>query len=161
VASGSLSGIELRYHSKNAEQPVSVDDFTAPYQHWQVLLKDKGIDVYKTDSSETRLRARADLEADYNQYLISVNREKPIEAIQHDMTVLETVRSLRTNARNTLDAGCHLFERQRKVRCAFSVFGDSVAHKRGSVSCRIQQRLQLIYSVAELVVRISVSCRVE
>ena len=116
VASGSLSGVEMRYHSKNAEQPISVDDFVAPYRHWQILLKDKGIDVYHVDSSESRMRARADLEADYVKYLTSVNREKPIDAVQHDMTVLETVRSLRTNAKNTLDAGSIL------VTCDYHLF---------------------------------------
>src|SRR5437588_746295 len=75
VASDSLSGIELRYHSKNADQPVAVDDFLAPYQHWQILLKDKGIDVYNTNVSEEQLRARADLESDYKDYLQSVQRE--------------------------------------------------------------------------------------
>jgi hypothetical protein len=116
VTSGALSGIELRYHSKNAEQPVSVEDFLAPLQHWQILLKDKGIDVYKIDSSQARLLARANLEAEYTDYLTSSNREKPIEAVQHDMTVLETVRSLRTNAKTTLDAGSLL------VTCDYQLF---------------------------------------
>lgn len=132
VTSGALSGIELRYHLKNAEQSVSVEDFLAPYVHWQILLKKKGIDIYNSDSSEAHLIARADLEADYKDYLASVCREKPIEAVQHDMTVLETVRSLRTKARSTLDAGhllvtCdyHLFrfdhEQCKKTNAEFSI----------------------------------------
>lgn len=124
VTSGALSGVELRYHSKNAEQPVSVDDFLAPLQHWQILLKDKGIDVYNTDSSQARLLARANLEAEYNDYLMSVNREKPPEAVQHDMTVLETVQSLRTNAKTTLDAGSLL------VTCDYQLFRFDLEHSR-------------------------------
>jgi len=124
VASGALSGVELRYHSKNAEQPVSVDDFLTPLQHWQILLKDKGIDVYKTDASQARLLARANLEAEYNQYLASVHREKPIDAIQHDMTVLESVQSLRTNAKTTLDAGSLL------VTCDYHLFRFDFEHSR-------------------------------
>jgi hypothetical protein len=116
VASGALAGIEFRYHYKNSQVPVSVDDFLAPYQHWQVLLKDKGIDVYNTDSSDARLRVRADLEADYKDYLANVNREKPIDSVQHDMAVLETVRSLRTTARSTLEAGALL------VTCDYQLF---------------------------------------
>jgi hypothetical protein len=116
VSSGALSGVELRYHSKNSEQPLSVDDFLAPLQHWQILLKDKGIDIYNTDSSETRLLARANLEADYKDYLKKAHREKPPEAIQHDMAVLETVHSLRTNAKTTLDAGALL------VTCDYHLF---------------------------------------
>jgi uncharacterized membrane protein YvlD (DUF360 family) len=124
VTSGALSGVELRYHAKNAEQPVSVDDFLAPLQHWQILLKDKGIDVYNTDSSQARLLARANLEAEYNDYLKSVHREKPPEAVQHDMTVLETVQSLRTNAKTTLDAGSLL------VTCDYQLFRFDFEHSR-------------------------------
>jgi len=115
-ASGHLSGIELRYHAKNAEQPVAVEDFLSPYEHWQVLLKDKGIDVFNAEASQDRLRSRADLEADYKDYLKAVHREKPVDAIQHDMTVLEAVQSLRTGARSTLEAG-HLL-----VTCDYHLF---------------------------------------
>src|ERR1019366_1146752 len=122
VTSGALSGIELRYHSKNAERPVSVDDFLASLQHWQILPKDKGIDIYNTASSQARLKARANLEAEYKDYLASAHREKPIEAVQHDMTVLETVQSLRTNAKTTLDAGSLL------VTCDYHLFRFDYEH---------------------------------
>jgi len=108
VKSGALSGIEFRYHQKNAEQSIEVDDFFSPYTHWEILLKDRGIDVYRVESTDQRLRSRADLEADYKSFLESVRRQKPYEAVQHDMAVLETVRSLRSNARSTLDAGAIL-----------------------------------------------------
>lgn len=124
VASGALSGVEFRYHSKNATQPVSVEDFLAPLQHWQVLLKDKGIDIYKPGDSQDRLMARADLEVEYKEHLARFNREKPIDAIQHDMTVLDAVQSLRTNARTTLDAGSLL------VTCDFQLFRFDVEHSR-------------------------------
>ncbi len=122
ATSGALSGIELRYHSKNAERPVSVEDFFAPLQHWQILLKDKGIDVYNTDSSQARLLARANLEAEYSDYLRNINREKPVDAIQHDMTVLDTVQCLRTNAKTTLDAGSLL------VTCDYQLFRFDFEH---------------------------------
>lgn len=104
VESDALSGIEMRYHQRNAEQQVDVEDFLAPYNHWDILLKDHGINVYRVDSSEYRLKARADLEADYKDFLLKHDKEKPYEAIQHDMAVLETVRSLRSNAKSTLEA---------------------------------------------------------
>jgi hypothetical protein len=106
--SGRMAGIELRYHQKNAEHRIEVEDFLAPYQHWAVLLKDQGIDVYKVVSSGERLRARADLEADYRAFLLKARKEKPAEAVQHDIAVLETVKSLRSTARSTLDAGALL-----------------------------------------------------
>ena len=108
VRSDTLSGIELRYHQKNSEQRVDVDDFLSPYKHWDILLKDKDIDIYRVDSSQQRLQARADLEVDYKEFLTKVRREKPYEAIQHDMAVLETARSLQSNARSTLDSGAIL-----------------------------------------------------
>lgn len=108
VQSGALSGIELRYHQKHSERSIEVDDFLSPYDHWDILLKDRGIDIYRVESSDQRLRARADLEAAYKAFLGRLRREKPYDAIQHDMSVLETVRSLRSNAKSTLDAGAIL-----------------------------------------------------
>lgn len=124
VTSGALSGVELRYHTKNAQQPVSVEDFLAPLQHWQILLKDKGIDVYNTDSSQARLMARANLEVEYSDFLAGIHREKPYDAIQHDMTVLEAVQSLRTNAKTTLNAGSLL------VTCDYQLFRFDFEHSR-------------------------------
>ena len=109
IESVDMSGIEVRYHQVNAENPVDVGDFLAPYLHWEILLKDKGIDIYNVDSSERRLRARADLEAEYKDFLLKRNRtDKTVDVIQHDMAVLETVRSLRSNGKNTLQAGAIL-----------------------------------------------------
>ncbi len=105
VKSEALSGIELRYHHKNADQHIEVEDFLSPYLHWELLLRERNIDIYRVDSSEERLLTRANLEADYKDFLAKVRRDKPLEAIQHDMAVLETVRSLRSNGKNTLDAG--------------------------------------------------------
>jgi len=105
VRSNVFSGIELRYHQKNAEQRIEVEDFMAPYLHWETFLKDQGIDIYRITSTEERLRRRANLEVDYKDFLKKTGREKPYDAIQHDMAVLETVRSLRLNIKNTLDAG--------------------------------------------------------
>jgi len=116
VATGAMSGIELRYHVKNAEGAVAVEDFFAPYEHWRILLKDTGIDVYNVTSNDQQLQNRADLEADYKVYLKGERKEKPDEAVQHDMAVLETVRSNRSKARSTLEAGSLL------VTCDYHLF---------------------------------------
>ncbi len=116
VSSGALSGVELGYHTRNANMPVTVDDFFAPFEHWRILLKDTSIDVYNVTSNSDQLVNRATLEAEYTEYLKSINKEKPIDAIQHDMAVLETVRSLRSKARSTLEAGS-LF-----VTCDYHLF---------------------------------------
>lgn len=100
-----FSSIELRYHQKNAEKAIEVEDFLSPYRHWELLLKDRGIDIYRVTSTADRLRRRADLEAEYKAFLLKIGHEKKPDAIQHDMAVLETVRSLRSNAKDTLSAG--------------------------------------------------------
>jgi hypothetical protein len=105
VASGRFSGMELRYHILNSNNPVDVEVFLSPYDHWDVILRDQGIDVFNPGKSDSQLRERADLEAEYLKYLTSHNRDKPQDAIQHDMAVLHTVQSLRTSAQSSLDGG--------------------------------------------------------
>ena len=131
VQSGMFSGAELRYHEKNADESIDVDDFLAPHRHWEILFKDKEINIHRVDSSQERLRSRATLEADYKEFLKKHNREKPYEAIQHDMAVLETVRSMRSNARSTLDAGAIL------VTCDYYLcrFDWESSREEGNASC--------------------------
>ena len=105
LSSGQLSGIELRYHELNAKSKIEPSDFFAPYDHWDVLLRERGIDVYKATSSEAALLERANLEAEYNEFLHALEIEKPVDAVQHDMAMLQTVQHLRTNAKSTLAAG--------------------------------------------------------
>ncbi|MBL7132300.1 MAG: hypothetical protein ISS45_13035 [Candidatus Omnitrophica bacterium] len=100
-----FSSVELRYHQKNAEQAIEVEDFISPYRHWEILIKEYDIAIYRAATSDGRLRRRADLEMEYKDFLSRLSHEKEHDAIQHDMAVLETVRSLRSNAKNTLDAG--------------------------------------------------------
>jgi hypothetical protein len=65
--------------------------------------------------------------------LLKVDREKPHEAIQHDMAVLETVRSLRSNTKSTLDAGA-IF-----VTCDYYLcrFDWEINHINGQQRCTI------------------------
>lgn len=126
VSSGALSGVEFGYHSRNAEANVTVDDFFAPFEHWRILLKDTSIDVYNVTSNADQLLNRATLEAEYTAYLKSLNKEKPTDAIQHDMAVLETVRSLRSKAKSTLEAGS-LF-----VTCDYHLFKFDFEQSRAS-----------------------------
>jgi len=101
-----MSGIELKYHQKNAETGVDVDAFLRPYQHVDVLLKQHKIDIYRP--SADRLTERATLEAEYQEYLKRLRKEKLYELIAHDVAVLDCVRSLRSNAATTLEVGALL-----------------------------------------------------
>ena len=128
-----FSSVYLRYHQKNAEQVIEVEDFFAPYRNWEILLKDQGISIYRVASSGDRLRRRADLEADYKDFLSRVGHEKKHDAIQHDMDVLETVRSLRSNTKNTLAAGAIL------VTCDYYLcrFDWENSYKEGKPRCAV------------------------
>lgn len=108
VNSGRLSGIELRYHISNSQQPIDVDEYLSPFRYWDAILNQRNINIYKISKLDNRLQSRADLEADYMVYLKRINRDKPQEAIQHDMAVLDTVRQLRGSARSSLEAGALL-----------------------------------------------------
>jgi hypothetical protein len=109
-----MSGIELKYHQKNAESGIDVDDFLRPYQHVDVLLKQHKIDMYKPPTE--RLTERATLEAEYNAYLQRIRKDKPYDLISHDVAVLDCVRSLRNSTDSTLEAGA-LF-----VTCDYTLY---------------------------------------
>jgi len=103
AAAMNLSGLEQKYHEKNAIQQIDVDEFLRPYQHLDVLLKEKGIDIYR--SPEDRLRERANLHHEYEDFLKKHGREdKVYETINHDVTVLDAVRQRRSNSKSTLEA---------------------------------------------------------
>ncbi len=103
TTSRSITGIEQKYHQKNSETGIDVDTFLQPYQHVDVLLKDHNIVIFRP--SNDRLIERATLEAEYGQFLARFRKEKLHELIAHDVAVLDCVRSLRDNAKSTLDAG--------------------------------------------------------
>jgi hypothetical protein len=137
VNSGAISGIELKYHQSNSEQRLDVEDFFAPYDHWEILVKDRGINVYKVTSTPRSLTARADLEAEYRTFLEAHEKDKPYEAIQHDMALLETVHSLRSSARNTLEAGALL------VTCDYYLYRFDWENSRaeGKLACTVLPNL--------------------
>lgn len=128
-----FSSVERRYHRKNAEKAIEVEDFLSPYKHWEILLKEQGMDIYHVTPSADRLLRRADLEAEYKDFLLRVGHEKKHDAIQHDMAVLETVRSLRLNVKDTLSAGAVF------ITCDFflSRFDWENSRKEGKPRCTV------------------------
>lgn len=101
-----LSGVELTYHRRNAETGIDVESFFMPYEHPDVLLKDRGIEIYR--SVGNRLAERASLLDEYREFLQHRGRDKPYSLIDHDTTVLDAVRQLRTDARSSLEASALL-----------------------------------------------------
>ncbi|MEW6070451.1 MAG: hypothetical protein AB1485_07530, partial [Candidatus Thermoplasmatota archaeon] len=102
--SGNLSGIEQKFHEKNSTQAIDAKEFLRPYQHFDELLLQKNIEVYKT--STQRQQAQIDLYHSYQEFLVNNGRgDKAYETVMHDAILLEEVKHLRSNAKSSLDAG--------------------------------------------------------
>jgi len=97
-----VSSIERKFHEKNALHTVDPETFFQPFDHPDELLKDKGILIYRQPGE--RLEQRADLINHYQEFLATRHREKPYEAVDHDMTVLDCVRHQRSASASSLDA---------------------------------------------------------
>ena len=97
-----LSGVELMYYQRFAETGIDAESFFAPYKHADLLISDKGIEIFcddETNRDEVHL-----LVAEYSNFLDSINKFKIYELIDHDMTVLQKVKDLRSKNSSTLDA---------------------------------------------------------
>jgi hypothetical protein len=99
-----VSTVQRLYHERNAEQPISAESFFKPFQHLDVLIQEKGIKLYR-DSTQGDKQRVYDLVADYTEFLKRAGREKPYEAVEHDMLLLDCVRRLRSKANSSLEAG--------------------------------------------------------
>jgi len=103
-----ISGIEARFHRMNAERGITPEVFLRPYEHFDAMLKEKGIDIYR--SGELRTEERALLFAAYRDFLVKRRPEKGDDGIEHDSTLLDSVRDIRSRRQqaSTLDSGALL-----------------------------------------------------
>lgn len=102
-----LSGIEQKFHERNAGGLIDIDEFLRPYEHFDNLLHKKDIKIYRPHSK--RPDAQNDLFHEYQEFLERNGRgDKPYETVMHDAKVLEETRNLRTNAASSLEAGALL-----------------------------------------------------
>jgi len=126
-----LSGVELRYHQRFAQDGIDVESFFKPYRHADVILREKNIVVY--NPQEERLKERADLIQQYSEFLRKRKKEKPYKIIDHDMTVLDIVRQLRSKSTSTLEAGA-LF-----ITCDYTLykFDWETSKNTGSPACTV------------------------
>ncbi|RLL81547.1 cell envelope integrity protein TolA [Mesotoga sp. BH458_6_3_2_1] len=105
--SRNLSGIEQKFHERNAAGPIDVDEFLRPFEHVDSLLATKDIKIYRPHSE--RPNDQNDLFHEYREFLDKNGRgDKPYETVMHDVKVLEETRNLRTNAASSLEAGALL-----------------------------------------------------
>lgn len=120
VRARNINTVTRLYHEKNAASAISADSFLKPYEHVDVIIRERGAVQYR-ESRQLAPQENYDLMADYRAFLEKNGRDKPYEVIAHDVTLLLTVRKLRTAAKSSLDTRAvlvtndvmlHLFESQ-------------------------------------------------
>jgi len=109
-----LTGIELKYHQLNADIGIDMDTFMRRFSHAEIILKEKRIDIYRTNTN--RLKERTELVSAYVKFLERRRTEKRGDAIEHDMTVLDAVRAIRSDKTSSLDAGSLL------ITCDYNLY---------------------------------------
>jgi len=106
VSNGGFSGLELKYHSLNAETPLDPEVFLSRYRHLKELLAAKGFQLYPSKSmSDAQTKERHECVARYLEYTRQKNREKPYPVLNHDIMVWQAAKSLRKAGASALDAG--------------------------------------------------------
>jgi hypothetical protein len=127
TATRCVSGVVAKYHQMNAERPMDVDTFFRFYEHSDVLLQSKNILVYQPEGQQDI----TDLVGKYQEFLNKNNKEKPQKIVEHDMTVLYTVRKLRSNAKSSIEAEALL------ITCDYLLyrFDWETSRREGRLSC--------------------------
>jgi len=123
VKSHNLSGIEQKFHEKNSNQSVDVDEFLRPYEHFDQLLVKQNIKIFRPH--ENREQEKSDLFHEYKEFLENRGRsDKQYGTIMHDVTVLEETRRLRRDTKSSLEAGALI------VTCDYYLYQFDQAYSR-------------------------------
>lgn len=133
-----IGGVEIKYHRAYIESGIDVESFFRPFRHADVLLDEKQIEKDETPVADEKSQQRiATLIADYEQFLKRKRREKFYKPIEHDMTLLDIVRQLRSEAKSTLDAGAVI------LTCDYSLyaFDWETSKKQGLRPCTVLPNL--------------------
>ncbi len=107
VQAGTLSGVELRYHRLNSEQPIDPDVFLSKYEKIPALLDEFGVSIYRSTETKAEEQQRWALAAELNDLVTKWRPGRPrrYEAVDHDVTLWRTVRGIRRTERPTLASG--------------------------------------------------------
>jgi len=108
ISTVGVSGLERRFHELNAQSLTDPNAFLARYENADELLEEFGAKLWPTSSeSNEEVVARAAQVADYQSYLKQRQfpRQKPYEAMNHDIAVWRQVRNLRNGGSSVLAAG--------------------------------------------------------
>lgn len=105
---GQLTGIELSYHTLNAERMVDPDIFLSRFDHVERLLQEMGLQLYREPLTRGYSNEqRWELCARYKDYIEKERQRGPkaYETIDHDMSVWVSIQDLRKPGRSALDSG--------------------------------------------------------
>lgn len=133
-----ISGVETKYNQAYIESGIDVKSFFLPYRHADVLLDERQIEKDKTSTSDENSQQRiATLIADYEEFLKRKGRDKFYKPIEHDMTLLDIVRQIRSDTKSTLDAGALI------ITCDYSLyaFDWEISRKQGMKPCTVLPNL--------------------
>lgn len=109
-----VPGIVAKYHQMNAEKGIDVDTFFGFFKHTDELLKNKNILIYKTETQDEE--NIGNLIQQYQEFLSKWGKDKPEKIVEHDMTVLDTVRRLRSDSKSSIEAKVLL------ITCDFTLY---------------------------------------
>lgn len=109
-----VPGIVAKYHQMNAEKGIDVDTFFGFFKHTDELLKNKNILIYKTETQDQENIGK--LIQQYQEFLSKWGKDKPEKIVEHDMTVLDTVRRLRSDSKSSIEAKALL------ITCDFTLY---------------------------------------
>ena len=102
VRSGQLSGLELRYHELNQQNPIDPQAFMDLYRHPRMLLEGRGFTMY-VNKEEPDPTIKAQYIAEYQAFIESRRQPKQYSTYDHDMTVWLAVQSLRGATDSIID----------------------------------------------------------
>lgn len=110
IQSGMVTGLEQKYHELNAESPLDSEIFFSKYEHIEELLKEQGFRIYRTGSSLELDEQRYLLVAEYKNFMDTHRpaRPKGYAALNHDIAVWQTVKSIQKKGDSVFEAGAFL-----------------------------------------------------
>lgn len=119
VKTGKASGVEMKYHAQNAETPVSADVFMRRYEdHIQELLKGYGATMFRPKTGAASDEKHLLVE-EYKAYVAARRPhldEKRYETVEHDVTVLLSLRDERHPSTSALDSGALFLSNDRMLQ---------------------------------------------
>lgn len=119
LRTATASGVELKYHSLNAESPLSPDVFMRRFEeNIPELLREFGAHLYRPRNVTYTDQEKAFLVMEYDAYLTEKrpDMDKQYETIEHDATVLLTLREHRNDSSSALHSGALFLTNDRTLQ---------------------------------------------